>query len=79
MDFVFLMMKGTEILAVDIVDIEGQNMTTLQAALQLADEIEDITGKRPSAFAVLANSDESVWLLQAVTKVPARKEVDHEN
>ena len=64
MDFVFLMMKGPEILSVDIIDLEKEGLTIEKAALQLLDELEFNTAVRPTGYAVLGSSDKDVWLLQ---------------
>lgn len=69
MDFVFLMMKGAAILAVDIVDIEEHEETVAQAAAKIAAEIESETGTAPTAYAVLGCTDDTVWLLQQTTKL----------
>ena len=67
MDFVFLMMKGSQILSVDIVELEKEGLTIEKAALQLLDEIEFNTETKPTGYAVLGCSDKEVWLLQQTT------------
>ena len=69
MDFVFVMMKGAAIVAVDIVDLEKESMTVAQAAAKLAAEIQEETGAAPTAYAVLGATDEGIWLLQQITKL----------
>lgn len=68
MDFVFLMMKGREILSVDIVDLEGEGLTLEQAAEQRL-AIAAQRGEQPTAYAVLGCSDDEVWLLQQTKRV----------
>lgn len=73
MDFVFLMMKGSSILAVDVCDLEGGDLTIEQAAEQLAKEITENTKERPTAYAVIGCSDHNVWLLQQATRIKGEK------
>ena len=67
MDFVFLMMEGSTILSVDIVELEKEGLTIEKAALQLLEEWEFNTGTKPTGYAVLGCSDREVWLLQQTT------------
>ena len=68
MDFVFLMMKGSTILSVNIADLEEEGTTIEQAAEMLLDTAAQ-KGDQPDAYAVLGCSDDEIWLLQQTKRV----------
>lgn len=68
MDFVFLMMKGSTILSVDIVDLEEEGITIEQAVEMLLGTAAQ-KGEHPTAYAVLGCTDNEVWLLQQTKRV----------
>lgn len=69
MDFVIILQRGAEVLAVDSYDLEGQECTIAKAAEALASELWAETGAVATSYVVLGWTEETVWCLQASTKL----------
>lgn len=63
MVFVFLLMNGNKIVAVECVDLDKEESTIEQA-------IEDLANKYDAtAYAVLGDTTQNIWLLQQTKKI----------